>query len=232
LALPDISLTYTSPHTLHLSALIESHKLSSQLSDKPSILLVIQPDAFMVEALDEMQALQAIIPRTKTLIGATATPSVMLECLQDHRFFHIMCHGILESGKPFDSCFKLYNGKRLSLLDIVRSQLPRAEFAFLAACHTAEVTDKSPSDEALHLAAAMQHCGFRSVVGTMWAMADTDGRDLSGRFYKSLFSSRRKGVHYFERTAEALRDSVVKLRGKTGRGMSLERWVNYVHYGA
>jgi CHAT domain-containing protein len=225
---------YIPSYTPSLSALIESHKLSSQIPDKPSILLVIQPDAFMVEALEEMQALHAIIPRakTQTLIGATATPSVVLERLQDHRFVHIVCHGILESGKPFDSHFELYNGKRLSLLDIVRSQLPRAEFAFLAACHTAEVTDKSPSDETLHLAAAMQYCGFRSVVGTMWAMADTDGRDLSGYFYKSLFSSQRKGVHYYERTAEALRDAVVKLRRKRGRGMSLERWVNYVHNGA
>jgi len=196
------------------------------------MLLVIQPDAFMVQALEEMQALQAIIPRAKTLIGATATPTVVLERLQDHRFVHIVCHGILEPGKPFDSHFELYNGKRLSLLDIVRSQLPRAEFAFLAACHTAETTNESPSDEALHLAAAMQYCGFRSVVGTMWAMADTDGRDLAGYFYKSLFSRQRQGVHYYERTAEALRDAVVKLRRKRGRGMTLERWVNYVHYGA
>jgi CHAT domain-containing protein len=156
----------------------------------------------------------------------------VLECLRDHRFVHIVCHGILEPGKPFDSHFELYNGKRLSLLDIVRSQHPQGEFAFLAACHTAEMTDESPSDEALHLAAAMQYCGFRSVIGTMWAMADADGPHLAGNFYESLFSGRRKGAHYYERTAEVLRDAVVKLRGKKGRGMSLERWVNYVHYGA
>jgi CHAT domain-containing protein len=223
---------YIPSYTPSLSALIESHKPSPQSSDKPSILLVIQPDAFMVQALEEMKALQAICPRAKTLIGATATPTSVLERLQDHRFAHIVSHGILEPGKPFDSCFKLYNGKRLSLLDIVRSQLPHAEFAFLAACHTAEMTDESPSDEVLHLAAAMQYCGFRSVVGTMWEMADTDGRDLARNFYKSLFSGRKEGVHYYERTAEALRDAVVKLRRKRGIGMTLERWVNYVHYGA
>jgi CHAT domain-containing protein len=80
----------------------------------------------------------------------------------------------------------------------------------------------------------MQYCGFRSVVGTMWAMADTDGQDLARNFYKSVFSSSGpgQGVHYHERTAEALRDAVVKLRKRRGRGMTLERWVNYVHYGA
>ena len=83
---------------------------------------------------------------------------------------------------------------------------------------------------ALHLTAAMQYCGFRSVVGTMWAMADIDGRDLAKNFYKSLFSSRDSGGPYYERSAEALRDATQKLRLK--RGVNLERWVNFVHYGA
>jgi hypothetical protein len=60
---------------------------------------------------------------------------------------------------------QLHGGKRLLLLDTVRSQLPDAEFAFLSACHTAELTDDSIVDEMLHLAAAMRFCGFRSAVG-------------------------------------------------------------------
>ena len=136
------------------------------------------------------------------------------------------------SGKPFDSSFKLYQGKRLSLIDIVRSRLPNAEFAFLTACHTAELTDESPADVSLHLAAAMQYCGSRSIVGTMWAMADEDGQDLAENFYKSVFSGWKQGAHYNERTAEALRDAVLRLQRKKGIGTCLERWVNYVHYGA
>jgi CHAT domain-containing protein len=223
---------YIPSYTPSLSALIDSHKSSSQTLEKPSILLVLQPDASMVRALDEIKAVQRVSSRVATLIGAAAIPSIVLERLLGHRFVHIVCHGLLEPGKPFDSSFKLYQGKRLSLHDIVRSQLPNAEFAFLAACHTAELTDESPVDEVLHLAAAVQYCGFRSVVGTMWAMADTDGQDLAENFYRSVFSGRREGVTYHERTAEALRDSVVRLRRKKGIGMSLERWVNYVHYGA
>jgi hypothetical protein len=89
---------------------------------------------------------------------------------------------------------------------------------------------ESIADEALHLTAAMQYCGFRSVVGTMWEMADTDGRDLAKSFYESLFSSQETGVPYYERSARALRDATQKLRRK--RGITLERWVNFVHYGA
>ena len=137
---------------------------------------------------------------------------------------------MLETGKPFDASFKLHGGSRLTLLDIVRSQLPDAEFAFLSCCHTAENTEESIADEALHLTAAMQYCGFRSVVGTMWEMADTDGRDLAKSFYESLLSSQEAGVPYYERSARALRNATQTLRRK--RGVRLERWVNFVHYGA
>jgi len=69
------------------------------------------------------------------------------------------------------------------------------------------------------------------VVGTMWAMADIDGRDLAKHFYKDLFSeSRGTPMPYHEKSAKALRFAVKKLRRK--RGITLERWVNFVHYGA
>ena len=221
---------YIPSYTPSLSALMESRKLGSQVAGKPSILLVVHPDENMPQALKEMKVVQAVDTEVTTLISAKATPTRALESLQDHRFAHIVCHGILEPGKPFEASFKLYKGKRLQLLDIVRSRLPDAEFAFLSACHTAEQTKETKADEVLHLAAAMQFCGFRSVVGTMWAMADTDGRDLARYFYDSIFSGETQAVPYYERAAQGLRDAVRNLRRKGG--MSLERWVNFVHYGA
>jgi len=212
-----------------LSALIESRKFSLQTFNKPSILLVSKPNDEMPQAPKEMKAVQAVDTQVMTLFSARATPTAVLECLRNHSFAHFVSHGILEPGKPFEASFKLHRG-RLPLLDIVRSQLPDAEFAFLSACHTAELTDGSIADEVLHLAAAMQFCGFRSVVGTMWAMADMDGPDMAKNFYHSVFSDGTQEANYYERTAGALRDTVVRLRGKGG--MTLERWVNYVHYGA
>ena len=154
-------------------------------------------------------------------------PSTVVEHLQDHRFSR---HGILETGKPFDASFKLYQGQRLTLLDIIRSRFPSAEFSFLSACHTAELTEESITEEGLHLSAAVHYSGFRSVVGTMWAMADIDGQVLAMHFYGSVFSDKWKGVPYYERTAEALRDAVQVLR--RNNDVTTERWVNFVHYGA
>jgi len=200
--------------------------------EKPSILLVAQPDGFMPGAWNEISQIRRLNTTVTTLCSKRATPSAVMQHLQDHRFAHFSCHGTLETGKPFDASFKLYQGGRLTLLEIIRSRLPSAEFAFLSACHTAELTEESIADEGLHLSAAVQYSGLGSVVGTMWAMADIDGQVLAKHFYGSLFSERCEcaNVPYYERTAEALRDAVKELRRR--KKVTLERWVNFVHYGA
>ncbi|KAI0293149.1 CHAT domain-containing protein [Multifurca ochricompacta] len=223
---------YIPSYTPTLSALIESRKPSPKTSIQPSLLLVANPDESLPGAFGEMAIIQSLnsqVPVT-TLCGKNATPAGVVEGLRHHGFAHFVCHGTLETGKPFDASFKLFDDKRLTLLDIVRSQLPAAEFAFLAACHTAELTDDSIADEGLHLTAAVQYCGFRSVVGTMWEMADIDGSEIAENFYKSMFSRNGEGVPYHLRSARALRDATRKMRRK--KGMTLERWVNFVHYGA
>ena len=227
---------YIPSYTPTLSALIESRKPGSysETSDdwkpKPSLVLVAQPDT-LPGAWGEIEVIQTTKTAVTSLVSAMAIPKTVVDHLRDHQFAHFICHGLLEIGRPFDAAFELHGGK-LTLLDIVRSRLPAAEFAFLAACHTAELTEGSVDDEGLHLAAAMQFCGFRSVVGTMWAMIDTDGADLSKDFYKAIFSDKddQIGVPYYERSARALQTAVKKLRKK--RGITLERWVNFVHYGA
>ena len=225
---------YIPSYTPSLSALIESRKRGSlsHASDnlKPSILLVAQPET-LPGAVGEIIA---IVLNTKTpvttLISAMATPKTVIEGLRGHRFAHFVCHGSLETDKPFDASLELH-GDSLTLLNIIGSRLPAAEFAFLSACHTAELTEGSAINEGLHLAAAMQYSGFRSVVGTMWAMADMDGEDLSKHFYKAIFMDKAKqNGPYHERSARALHAAVKKLRKK--RGTTLERWVNFVHYGA
>jgi CHAT domain-containing protein len=75
----------------------------------------------------------------------------------------------------------------------------------------------------------MQFSGFRSVIGTMWAMVDEDGRDLSEHFYSKMFAAGVENASY-EKSASALRYATQKLRAT--KGISLERWVNFVHYGA
>ena len=228
---------YICSYTPTLSALIQSRNRdpAPRSSDRPSIMLVALPDPSLPTVEGEIQvvqALEALDIEVTSFVSETAIPAAVIDSFPDHQFIHFACHGTLEDDKPFEAGFELDGGERLTLLEIVRSHLPTAEFAFLSACHTAEITKGSVVDEGLHLAAAVQYCGFRSVVGTSWAMVDKDGRDLAKYFYKALFStsSREPGIRYHERSAKSLRIAVKKLRKK--RNITLERWVNFVHYGA
>ena len=148
-----------------------------------------------------------------------------------HPWVHFACHGVLQLGRPFESSFLLQHDTHLTLLRIAKSRIPTAELAFLAACHTAELTEDGTPDEVLHLTAAMQFSGFRSVIGTMWAMVDEDGQDLSEHFYSKMFAvGAQVASAGYEQSARALRHATGKLRRE--KRVSLERWVNFVHYGA
>ncbi|KAH9995902.1 hypothetical protein BJV74DRAFT_795149 [Russula compacta] len=160
---------YISSYTPILSALTQSPNPAASTLDPPSLLLIAQPDP-----LPSLSGRRREIEYTVT-------------------------EWTLVSGKPFDASFQLHGDGRLTLIDIFRSHLPAAEFAFLSASHTAEQTDESIADAALHFAATMLNCGFRSVVGTMWEVLDTDRRDLKP---------------YHEKSAKALRDAVADSASK------------------
>ena len=187
-------------YTPSLSALIQSRSRDSgsRSSDRPSVLLIVQTDSSLPTVGGEIQVVRALDAEVTSLISEGATPAAVLDGFHHHQFVHFACHGILEAGKPFEAGFELYRGERLTLLEIVRSHLPTAEIAFLSACHTAEVTEGSITDEGLHSSAAVQYCGFRSMVGTMWAMMDEDGQDLAENFYKAFFfriRGKNRGYH-------------------------------------
>ena len=155
---------YIPSYTPTVSALVESCKLRAQPLDRPSMLLAVKPDVSMTNAFEEVRVVQSVGLTTKTLIKREATPSVVLKHLKSHQFVHVICNSNFKAENPLDAFFELYGGTNPSLLDIVRSGTPTAEFAFLPGCHMAELTNKSTADEELHLAGMVQSCGFRSVV--------------------------------------------------------------------
>jgi CHAT domain-containing protein len=107
----------------------------------------------------------------------------------------------------------------------MQAQLPNAELAFLSACHSAAGDLSNTPDEVIHLASGMQFCGFRSVVGTLWAMVDLDGPDISNEFYKYMFQS---GGGDIRNAAAALNHATREMRK---RKIPMDRWINFVHIG-
>ncbi|KAI0246377.1 CHAT domain-containing protein [Lactifluus subvellereus] len=208
-----------------------SGNLSGSASGQPLLLIVGQPDKTLPGVDSETRSIECLVGSGSVtrIAGEAATPENVIAHLPMHPWVHFACHGMLQPGRPFESSFLLQDKTHLTLLRIAKSHLPTAELAFLAACHTAELTEDGTPDEVLHLTAAMQFSGFRSVIGTMWAMVDEDGQDLSKYFYGKMFSAGAQVASY-EQSARALRHATQKLR--TEKGVSLERWVNFVHYGA
>ena len=87
-----------------------------------------------------------------------------------HEWVHFACHGLPNEQEPFKSAFALHDG-HFSIQRIIGCDSKNPEFAYLSACHTTVGYEDSP-DEVIYLASAMQFVGFRSVIGTMWAVDD------------------------------------------------------------
>ena len=75
----------------------------------------------------------------------------------------------------------------------------------------------------------MQFAGFRSVVGTMWEMEDKDGPRVAQVFYEEILKEEGDPTQRHKRAAEALWKVTRMMKEK---GISMARWVNYVHIGA
>jgi CHAT domain-containing protein len=108
--------------------------------------------------------------------------------------------------------------------DIVRSDRQDQEFAFLSACHATAGDENSPA-ESIHLAAAMQFSGFRSVVGSMWSVNDDVAHQVAYTFYGYLVDS--SGRMDCARAAVALHEAVESL----GKEIPIEQQIVFVHVG-
>ncbi|THH28678.1 hypothetical protein EUX98_g5525 [Antrodiella citrinella] len=226
--LPDI---YISSYTPTLTALMDARAETSRSG--PPRLLTVQVSEVDNTALpsvaEEISVVKTYLPDSTSLTGDTEDRHTVLEKLREYHWVHLACHGRLNLQNPFLSSFELRKDEHLTLLDLFQARLPNAEFAFLSACDSAHQSPESAKEEVLHLAAAMQFAGFRSVVGTMWAMDDSDGPRLSKYFYRHIMD--QKDEKRYRCAAEALRAATLLMRKEDG-GVGLERWVNYVHIGA
>ncbi|EJC99027.1 TPR-like protein, partial [Fomitiporia mediterranea MF3/22] len=221
---------YVSSYTPTLGALINARSRENINIGKPTMLIV--GDTVTLGSTEaEVRAVQKntsnYVSSHRVLLNEKANREKVLKHLQKATWIHFACHGHLGRGS-LDSSFRLSDGG-LTLLDIIRANLPNAEFAFLSACHTAEQDICSLYDEILHLAAAIQFSRFRSMIGTMWELFDPDGPLLAKEVY-SYMGGYEDGEVIHKRSAAALRRAVLKLREEGG--VMTEQWVNLVHIGA
>ena len=168
-----------------------------------------------------------------TLTDESATVSWVLKSMEDFSCIHLACRASQDPGASLKSSIHLHDGP-LELTEVMKKNLHNADFAFLSGSQTIEGDAKLP-DEAVHLAAGMLAAGYRSVVGTMWAVMDEHGPDLAGLFYKTMLENPAiEGGPKIDgrRAARALHDVTKQLQEKSSDSpYSYLAWVPYIHVG-
>ena len=223
---------YISSYTPTLQALRRARQIyqGPEVDGHARLLMVSQPESEGLDELavtEEVEVVRRLVQTTTLLSDNQATKEKVLPEMHKNSWIHLACHGVPNAADPFQSHFAL-KGDPLSLQDIITDDLPSAEFAYLSACHSA-AQDRTLPDEGLTLAGGMHFAGFKSVVGTLWKMADDDAPMLAEGFYGALSRESGNGRPFdCKKTAQALHEAVQKLRVEK---VPLFRWVNLVHYG-
>ncbi|KAG1838255.1 CHAT domain-containing protein [Suillus subluteus] len=227
----NLSHFYISSYTPTLSALIRARPRVSRDTSPQHFVAIGQanPDRgkrlrCVTPELGVVADRLAPITSFTSLADSDATIQGAFDALDRNQWLHLACHGTPNPQQPFESSFAMHDGP-LMIKDIIRSHWQDPEFAFLSACHTT-VGDKSSLDEAIHLAAAIQFSGFRSVIGSMWSVDDEVARQVASAFYDNLVDG--SGRLDCTRAAVSLHKAMKTLRNK----IPLEQQIVFIHIGA
>jgi CHAT domain-containing protein len=145
--------------------------------------------------------------------------------MEDSNWLHLACHGVQRQDEPTKSGLVLEDG-HLTLEEIVKLNLPKAEFAYLSACQTS-AGEETLSDEAVHIAGGMMLAGYRGVVATMWSIQDHLAPEVADEFYRRIMAE--EGRPDSRKAAEALHFAVQQLR--KNKKVPLTSWIPFVQVG-
>ncbi|WP_436533376.1 CHAT domain-containing protein [Actinoplanes sp. HUAS TT8] len=170
-----------------------------------------------------------IAPQSRTVLDdAAADRSTLLTELTRHRWFHASCHGTQSLADPSSGGLVPYDWETsglVSVVDLADARHHDGELAFLSACRTATGGTGTP-DEAITVAAAMQHAGWRHVVGTLWSIPDDAAAAVTRGFYTAVAPD---GEPLAAGAALALHQVLHRLRTRDRARPSA--WAAFLHLG-
>ncbi len=149
-------------------------------------------------------------------MGAYATPDVLREDLRAFSVLHLAAHGFVDPDFPMQSGLALTFREKedgfFTVADVLDMQLD-ANLVVLSACETAQGTVLG-GEGAQSLARAFMIAGARSVVASLWQVADRETADTMIEFYRGAFE---RGLS----VPAALRAAKLKVRLTEGaRGLT------------
>jgi CHAT domain-containing protein len=195
---------YTLEYAPAISMLKFTGANRAQTQNAPHFLLVADPAGMQKLGLpqlpgsrNEVSDVARSLPRDEVtvLVGGQAQGESVRATAAKSSVIHFATHGIVNDTQPFDSFLALSDGK-LTARDIYGLNL-QADLVFLSACRSG--MGKVTGDGVLGLTRAFLYAGTRSVVATLWDVADEPTARLVVKFYKN--------VNQGEDKAQALRSA-------------------------
>jgi CHAT domain-containing protein len=218
---------YVSSYTSTLSVLATAMSNAASETNNPSLLVIAQTRS-LHHVEEEVRRIKEFDVIVETMVDDEATHDAVLRRLPDHPYVHFACHSS-KHPESFHSSFRLWDDDRLELLEIIKARLTNAEHAFLSSCHGAAADIEGNPDEMINLASALQFCGYRGVVGTLWEMEDKDGPSIAEDFYGFMFCHGKDGKVDVKDSARALNTAIQEME-KRSEGL-IAQWINFIHIG-
>jgi len=180
---------------------------------------------------EEVRNIAALYPGARIFLGAEATEERAKSIGKDVRYLHFACHGLLDERFPLNSALALtipehpQEGQENGLLqawEILENMRLDADLVTLSACDTA--LGKEMGGEGLvGLTRAFQYAGARSVLASLWGVADVSTARFMMRFYGYLRGGKPKD--------EALRAAQIEMIREKSRSSHPFHWAAFELFG-
>ncbi len=148
----------------------------------------------------EVEAIAGLYPQAQVYLGREATEERAKSLGPQSRLVHFACHGLLDERFPLNSALALTlpeqqaEGQGNGLLqawEIFESLRLDADLVTLSACDTA-LGREMGGEGLVGLTRAFQYAGARSVLASLWSVADISTARFMERFYGYLRNGKSK----------------------------------------
>jgi CHAT domain-containing protein len=149
----------------------------------------------------EVEAVGSLFPgHARVLTGAQAREEDVKALGKDVAVLHLACHGLLDSRFPLDSGLALaipeapapgQDNGLLQAWEILEQVRLDADLVTLSACETGLGAEMG-GEGLVGLTRAFLYAGARSVISTLWSVADESTAELMRSFYGELARGRSK----------------------------------------
>ncbi len=154
-----------------------------------SILLISNPDYTLPSSDYETEKIQSLHNGAIILSHEEASfNNVISEMIKNFNIIHFACHGEYDFNDPMKSSL-LLNDNRLKISDIINVlNLKETKLITLSACETGLVK-LDVTDEYIGLSGAFLISGAKSIVSSLWEVADFPTSLLMVKFYEEIYKN-------------------------------------------